>query len=539
MVVTRFGRASLLVLLIGLAADGWGASREFTVPLVATGPELTGDLSDPVWQQAARLTDFVALDEGASPEARTEVYVLADAEALYVAFLCHEPNMDQLVSETSGHGGPVPGDDCVHVVIDPARGGVWAWHWAANSIGAVWNALETPSRTQREVVSRPEGSGSRRADGWVRELRFPFDALGAHPQPGEVWGMNFGRSRRAGKEEHSSWAPTLSGLADPETFGEASFAPAPGPVHLEVLSRGGCSADGNDDGRNTFRLRARNDAARPVKLALSIAADGVSLSAREMVLEPGLASLPALRYRVPDEDQPRLEFQVLADGEALYASELAAAPARPRGPQVWQVADPLYEELLSADAPGWRREGALVWGHLNDVSLLRDAARRFAIAYSEAAAYQEHVDHGFILFGHGVVRDLDHPHPIARYRVRNAATTVTRAPEGVPWLLDPRALARAVADIQDVFDGPHPLVFGISAGDEVADYMIKQGADLARKAGDYEYLAEADAEVREQFGGGQWGIPEGLAERDPNPLQVDRLPAVGERPAARAQPADA
>jgi hypothetical protein len=102
------------------------------VSLVATGPVLKGELPDPVWQQAARLTGFVALDEGAPPEATTEVYALGDSEALYVASVCREPNMDQLVSETSGHGGPVPGDDWMRVVIDPACGGVWARHWAAN-----------------------------------------------------------------------------------------------------------------------------------------------------------------------------------------------------------------------------------------------------------------------------------------------------------------------------------------------------------------------------------------------------------------------
>lgn len=180
MVVTIRPRGSplMLLLLFSLAADSSGAPRGFSVPLVARGPALKGDLSDPVWQQAARLTDIVALDEGPSPEAATEVYVLSDNEALYVAFVCHEPNMDQLVSETSGHGGPVPGDDCVKVVIDPARGGVWAWHWAANSIGAAWTALGTPARTHRETISRPEGAGTRRADRWVRESRFPFAALG-------------------------------------------------------------------------------------------------------------------------------------------------------------------------------------------------------------------------------------------------------------------------------------------------------------------------------------------------------------------------
>lgn len=493
-------------------------AREITVPTVASGPALKGDLSDPAWQQAAAFEAFVTIDEGEASEARTEAYVVGDPEALYVAFVCHEPSGQPPRTETSGHDGPVSSDDCVQVVIDPTRGRTWVWHWVINAIGVIWDAVETPARIDNRWSARPERAVSRQPDRWVCELKFPFGMLGWKPQPGDAWGMNLCRVRQSGNKEMTAWTPAPTGFGNPQGCGVATLAPKAAPVTLASPSRGGASADANDDGRNAFVVRASEASGAPHRVALEVGADGQQLARQEFPLPARGEETMRVQYRVPQPGQPSLTFSVSVDGERQYAGAIQAAPAEYRGPKSWQLDDPLFEELLTDQPPGLRREGALVWGHLNDVSLLRQFARRFAVAYSEAGAYREHADHGFILVGHSVVRDLDDPHPIARFRVRNAPCPV-RLPEGIPWRLDPAAIELALDDMAGVFRGPHPLVFGIFAGDEVADIGIKTGARLSARPGDYAYIAQADAEVREQFGGGKWGIPKGLAERDPNPYK--------------------
>jgi hypothetical protein len=61
---------------------------------VATPPVIDGDLSDPVWQDAAILTQFVQIvpRHGAPPSERTEARVVYDDDALYAAFYAHESN---------------------------------------------------------------------------------------------------------------------------------------------------------------------------------------------------------------------------------------------------------------------------------------------------------------------------------------------------------------------------------------------------------------------------------------------------------------
>jgi len=118
---------------------------QLDMPVVVQGPELRGDLSDDVWQQATRVTDFVLMDSGDAPEAATEAFVLCDAESLYVGFICHEPRIEELVTETSGHDGPVGTDDCVGLVIDPPNGETWVYHALVNTIGVYWDAMYTPA----------------------------------------------------------------------------------------------------------------------------------------------------------------------------------------------------------------------------------------------------------------------------------------------------------------------------------------------------------------------------------------------------------
>lgn len=495
------------------------ASPSLHPPFVANGPDLRGDLSSPAWRQGEKVSGFTLIDSGEAPSAPTDAWVLRDRDHLYVAFVCHDPAVDRLVTETSGHDGPVTSDDCVELIIDPTNGDTWCYHIAANSSGVHWDARHAPVGTSVGYASGVTASGKAMPDRWVCELRVPFGGLGGAPQPGEVWGINLCRTRRTSPEpELTSWAAAPRGFAVAETCGDAVFAAAPGPVTVNVLSRGGVCADTNETGANVFVLQARNAGEGAAEVKAEVALSGRVVAVERELVPPGQSRQVRVRYLLPSEGQPLCGFSVSVNGDQAYASQIRAMEPTYRGPRTWQVANPLFEELLGGQPPGYRQEGTLFWGHLNNVSILRETARRFAVRYTEEDAYREHAEHRLILIGHGVVRDLNHPHPIARWRVRNAPIP-GRLPEGVPWVLDPRAIEANMVAVEEVFAGPHPLVFCVFAGDEVEDIAIKQGVALMARPGDYAYIRQADEEVRREFGGGTWGIPAGSAERDPNPFK--------------------
>jgi len=91
---------------------------------------------------------------------------------------------------------------------------------------------------------------------------------------------------------------------------------------------------------------------------------------------------------------------------------------------------------------------------------------------------------------------------------------------GVPWILDPQATQNYL-DRADAFFSMDraDMMWAMDAGDEVADVSLYQGAELMENSGGYGYINVADAEVRQNFGGGIWGIPAGIKEKDPNPYK--------------------
>ncbi len=512
---------SLFVLLCTAplhAAD----TKRLVVPCLATGPALRGDLSDGAWKGAAT-TGRMGNADGVSPvAAATEAFVLAGPDSLYVGFACDEPHVAKLVTETSGRDGPVYTDDCVEIILDPPRGKTWCYHFAVNVAGVIWDELHLPSGKRQGYSATATARGKVHPDRWTCEVRIPFADIGGKPLPGEVWGINLCRERRAGEKlELSSWSPAPAGFATAGDCGEMLFPAGPGPLVLQRVARGAVCADANETGLNVFSLSATNAAAQPATLQAEVTVDGKAVATRSMVVPPGPAVPLALPYSMPTAGQPQCGFVVRLDGREAYRSQLVAAKPTQRGPRTWTVPDPLFTPLLSDQPPGLRRVGVMFWGHLNNVKSLQEVARRFAVRYTEDEAYREHADHGLMLIGHGVVRDLTAASPFARWKVRNVPVS-HRAPEGVPWILDPRAVDHNLGQIKDVFAGPHPLVFGIFAGDEVEDAALSQGAHIMARPDDYKYRAEieqANEEVKRDFGGGKWGIPLGIVERDPNPYK--------------------
>lgn len=516
-------RVYAVALLICIAAGfAWGAPQgppPVTVPGIDTPPAIDGDVSDAVWEQAATVGGFSAINALDAEPAPTQVRICHDAAHLYVAFICTEPTPAEMVTETSGMDGPVYSDDCVELTLDPANGKTMIYHWAVNAHGVIWDGTHGPTGTD----SAWDGSASARCHvgraSWVCELRVPFADVGSAPKPGEVWGVNFCRERRAGKQlELTSWFPACSGFGEPANTGEMLFAPTPGHIALSILTRGALSADAEGEPGNVFAVAIDNQSAAAATAELRMESADETVAETAATVSAGASAHVRLPYAVSSEGQPSFIFTVAINGNTVYESTRGAVKPMPRGPRVWGTDDPLYEPLLSDRPPGLRTEGVLIWGHLNDASLLRETARRFGIRYVLDEVYQLHGEHDLHFIGHGTIRHLNPDDPWVRWKVKNLPTP-GRLPEGVPWILDPRAIDATAGEMEAVFTGPHPLVWGIYAGDEVAEYAIPQGAELMRKPGEYAYIHEADAEVKRDFGNGEFGIPAGILERDPDPYK--------------------
>ncbi len=187
-----------------------------------------GRLDEPVWQSAPPLTGFVQREphEGQAATERTEVRVLFDRAALYVAAWLFDSQPSAIVVGEQRRDASLQDTDAFVFVLDTFRDGQNAFVFGTNPTGIEFdgqvtreagNSLGGAARQQRQEAGSGSGfnvnwdgswSVATRSDsaGWYAEFRIPFATLRYGRGGRQVWGLNFGRYIRR-RNEQSFWAP--------------------------------------------------------------------------------------------------------------------------------------------------------------------------------------------------------------------------------------------------------------------------------------------------------------------------------------------
>lgn len=304
-------------------AQAGARAHQVTIPVWSAGPALDGDLSDPIWQDAARLDPFVLMNGAADPLMQTDVILGSDAATLYLGITCHEDNMGAITARISEDGGRVWEDDCVELYVDANLDGRGYRQVLANSLGTQsWNNSEDKSwRANSRVATKSH------TDRWVVEWAIPMADLGL---TGQQFGLNVCRERRPMETlELSCWSPTGTGFAVPERFGLASLGQAwiadfqAPPARL---------------GTNTLTVTLANETEEPRRVRavlLTGRSDGEDLrrlgagTARGVILGSGRRKTVTHEYCLWDARVPQLTYR-LYDVEKPGADPIAERVFTPR-----------------------------------------------------------------------------------------------------------------------------------------------------------------------------------------------------------------
>src|SRR5688572_1612897 len=119
--------AAVLCLVAGAAAAQNNAvlqdpgQKTVRVVRTTTAPVIDGDLSDAVWASAAVVDDLhqVSPVEYAEPDERTEVLILYDDDALYVAARLYDTDPGEITARNMRQNDNLGQDDRFYVTIDP------------------------------------------------------------------------------------------------------------------------------------------------------------------------------------------------------------------------------------------------------------------------------------------------------------------------------------------------------------------------------------------------------------------------------------
>lgn len=255
---------SALVSATGPAYQGTERNLRVTVPRIEAAAEVDGHLSEPVWQDAARLTGFsqYAPNDGRPAAHETEVRVWYSPTAIY--FGIRAQAAPGSVRATLADRDHVDNDDLIQIYLSTFNDGRQATVIGVNPLGVQHDGAVVEGARQGGggfgglAVGRPgtdlspdfvyESKGRLTDRGFEVEVRVPFKSLRYQPALSQDWGIHV--IRRVQSSGHDdSWAPARRA--------EASFLGQAGTlVGLTDLRRGlvmdlnpfvTARADGRDD----------------------------------------------------------------------------------------------------------------------------------------------------------------------------------------------------------------------------------------------------------------------------------------------------
>ena len=218
-----------LAVSLGLLALPLAAQQALTDPgqksvrvvRTDTPPVIDGDLGDEVWARAAFVDDLHQTDpiEYAEPSEHTEVYVLYDDDALYVAARLYDSDRDQITANNMRQNDEIVQDDRFFVVIDPFNERRSGYFFGINPNGVRGDGVyRNVSELYTNWDSIYDAAAGRFEGGWTAEIEIPYKSISFDPTT-DTWGLNFSRGIMR-RDENIAWVsrnrqfnPSVSGLA--------------------------------------------------------------------------------------------------------------------------------------------------------------------------------------------------------------------------------------------------------------------------------------------------------------------------------------
>lgn len=194
-----------------------------TIPAKRVGSpiKLDGTIDDAAWKDAPLATNFIEWRPNTGLKetyaARTEMYILYDDEAIYVAGYCHEASADSVSKELAGRDG-IGSNDFVAVFFDTYNDKINASGFFTTPLGEQYDAKYSEGGNEDDSWNAVWYSEAKIVkDGWTFEMKIPYSALRFNKNT-STWGINFMR-RRAKTDKRSFWSPvlpTVTGLMSQE-----------------------------------------------------------------------------------------------------------------------------------------------------------------------------------------------------------------------------------------------------------------------------------------------------------------------------------
>jgi hypothetical protein len=213
-------------------------------------------LDEEIWRLAQPVSDFIQAEpeENAPPTDAVDVQFLYDADALFVGARLHSRNPADIQAPMSRRDEDIDQAEHIFVSLDTYFDRRTAYTFGVAAAGVRFDQYhpnDNRSRSDRGFDPVWEARVSVDSEGWMAELRIPFNQLRFTASETQVWGLNIYRAVPSSNEE-VYW----SLIRRTERVWASRFGELRGIVGIRPTRRGGCEAGafGSASTAASFRL---------------------------------------------------------------------------------------------------------------------------------------------------------------------------------------------------------------------------------------------------------------------------------------------
>lgn len=241
--------------------------------------KIDGKLDDAAWQNSREFR----LDKSTSGKITnpTTVKLACDSKNLYVAFVCNESRMNEIVNKLTHdeeRDNAIWVDDCIEIFLDPWGTRKQFYQLIINTSGIIYDSFMGDDSCDTNLQT----AVTRYPDKWIIEIAIPFDDLKVSPKGGEVWLGNFCREEKPANE-NTALFPVPKGFGDPQSFGKIEFEPVDNEISFSLRQLG--------EDRISADIRNGSDKDRQVNIVLKNAENGTIILQKNVDVKVGELSL--------------------------------------------------------------------------------------------------------------------------------------------------------------------------------------------------------------------------------------------------------
>jgi len=182
-----------------------------------------GALSEPAWEKARELTDFIQFEpeRGKPATLKTIAKILYDDKYVYFCFLCFDPKPELLAASQSKRDSDLRVDDSVAVCLDTFHDKRNCYYFMTNLLGTQYDGriAENGLTTDATWDGVWKSAGRKTEFGWSAEIAVELGSLKYEPGKEVSWGLSLGRVMPR-VLENSFWTGPLESPYKVSQYGE-------------------------------------------------------------------------------------------------------------------------------------------------------------------------------------------------------------------------------------------------------------------------------------------------------------------------------